>query len=385
MTPRRLSTIAAISVLAVAATACSPITGFALNSNFDRTPHTIGTPAPEGQDDDVALPPLFDGHRVVDPGWAVPPQEADGIFLAPRADEYRLVFTAVSEDGIVLWTAERPMLCSAFVVTTGADGPLAVLMDTTSGQSSVSETTISAYHLDTGIKSWGPVEVPGPHVGPGLVFAAPPPESMGESGPRMAIDPATGRTLASEFDEEGASILGENNGVVLLMEEDHLIARSTEEPEKWRLSTYEIGLPTDGSVSTTGFESDQDLLLVGDPATGAVLVNQATGVIVAHNAQDVVVDRATETSIVLSDELSAMDSAGQSLWSHQVQAGSALLSAGDGAVYLRSVDGVHILDAISGESLMLLPSSTEVPRAITEAGAGIIGSYENPLLVTARD
>lgn len=382
---RRLSTVAAISVLAVAVTACSPTMEFAPHSTLDRTPHTIGTPAPEGQDDDVKLPPLFDGQRLVDPGWAVPPQQMEGIYLAPRADDYRLVFTAVSEEGVVLWTAERPMLCSAFVVTTGTDGPLAILMDTTSGQSTVSDTTISAYHLDTGAKSWGPVEVPGPHLGPGLVFAAPPPESMGESGPRMAIDPTTGRTLASESEEEGVSILGENNGVVLLTEDAHLIARTAEESELWRLSSDEIGLPADGSVSTTGFEYVEDLVLIGDSASGAVLVNQATGAVAAHNAQDVVLDRSTGTSIVLGDELSALDSAGQKLWSHRVPAGSALLSAGSGVVYLSSVDGIHILDATSGESLMLLPSSSEVPREITEMGAGIIGSYEDPLLVTVRE
>lgn len=99
----------------------------------------------------------------------------------------------MSAEGTVLWTEERPLLCSAFVVTTSDDGPLAILMDITAGDTTMSETTVSAYDLRTGAERWGPVDVPGPHVGPGLVFAAPPPEARGSNGPRIALTrlPAT--------------------------------------------------------------------------------------------------------------------------------------------------------------------------------------------------
>lgn len=191
---RRFALTVAIGVLAVAITACAPASAPDTGSvHLDRTSRSVGTPAPDYGDAELSLPPSFADARVLDPGWRVPPQETDGIYLAPRAEEDRVVVTAVSAEGTVLWTEERPLLCSAFVVTTSDDGPLAILMDITAGDTTMSETTVSAYDLRTGAERWGPVDVPGPHVGPGLVFAAPPPEARGSNGPRIALTrlPAT--------------------------------------------------------------------------------------------------------------------------------------------------------------------------------------------------
>lgn len=61
-------------------------------------------------------------------------------------------------------------------------------------------TTATALDLTTGEQIWGPVDVPGPYQGPGLVFAAPPEGFMGQTGPRVALDPTTGQVAAAESD-----------------------------------------------------------------------------------------------------------------------------------------------------------------------------------------
>ena len=78
--------------------------------------------------------------------------------------------------------------------------------------------TASAYDLATGDPVWGPVELPGPHAGPGLVFQAPPEGFMGESGEAVALDPSTGQRL----DADGGRALGEFAGTVVRATADAL-------------------------------------------------------------------------------------------------------------------------------------------------------------------
>lgn len=380
---RLLGTVS-LGAIALVATACTAMTPTGTpHSDLDRTPHPVGTSAPDYSGSELLLPQPFDDARIFDPGWDVPPLESHGVYLAPVVDDDRVTFTAVSDGGTVLWTAERPMLCSAFVVTASKDGPLAILMDITAGEHKMSETTISAYDLRTGAKRWGPVDAPGPHLGPGLVFAAPPPESMGDSGPRMAIDPATGATLADESKETGLMILGERDGIVLLADDTSLVARTAEEPELWRRPLEDFHQSIDDLRTAPGLRTDRGLALLGDPTTGATLVSLTEGTVVAQGVHDIALDRSTDIRIVLDDELHAVDAAGYSLWSRVTAADVALLSAGDGSVYLRSAGRIDVFDTASGEATSSLPSDTLVPQKISEVGAGIIGSYERPLLVAA--
>lgn len=378
---RRFVTAIAIGVLTIAVTACAPTVPAGVATDLDRTPRPVGTPAPDHGDAALALPQLSDDARVLDPGWDAPPQEADGVYLAPRNEKDRLVFTAVSEEGSVLWTAERPMLCSAFVVAASDDGPIAILMDITAGHDTVAETTVSAYDLRTGVERWGPVHVPGPHVGPGLVFAAPPPDSMGDSGPRIAIDSATGTTLADEATEAGLTILGEHDGITLLADDTHLFARTADESELWALPLNALDLPADAQLSGADLITDEGIALLGDRDDGGVLVDLGTGTVIAHGVHGTAIDRSTGTRIVLDNALRAYDSTGNTVWSREIPTDASLLSAGYGVVYVRTNDGIHVFDTAFGEALSSLPSDTDVPKQITETGTGIIGSYEQPFLL----
>lgn len=383
---KRLRLLGAISLGAITlvATACTAMTPTGTHhSELDRTPRPVGTSAPEYAGPDLILPQPFDDARVFDPGWDVPPLESHGVYLAPVVEEDRVTFTAVSEEGTVLWTAERPMLCSAFVVAASEEGPVAILMDVTAGEFTMSDTTVSAYNLRTGTKRWGPVDVPGPHLGPGLVFAAPPPESLGDSGPRLAIDPATGTTLADESSETGLMILGESDGIVLLADDTHLVARTAEKPALWRLPLAELDESSDELRTGSGVQSDGSLTLLGDRTTGATLVDLNEGTITAHGVHGAALDHSTGIRILLLDnELRAVNAAGHTLWSRAIPADATLLSAGDAAVYLRSAGSIEIFDTTSGDTTLSLPSDAEVPKQITESGAGIIGPYGRSLLVT---
>lgn len=384
MTRKRLLGVVLFGALAVVVTACSAIVPPGRgHADLDRDPRPVGTPAPDDAGPDLLLPPSHGGARVVDPGWDALPLESGGVYLAPVVEDDRVIFTAVSEEGTVLWTAERPMLCSAFIVTASDDGPLAILMDISAGELTMSETTISAYDLNTGAKRWGPVDVPGPHVGPGLVFAAPPPESMGDGGPRRAIDPATGNTIADESEDTDSTILGESDGVVLLVDERSLVARTAEGPELWSLSSGDLGQPLDGLRTISVVQNAQDLVLLGDRAAGATLVSLTEGVIEGRGVRGGEVDLSAGIRILLGGDLQAADAAGRTLWSRSVPADATLLSAGDGSVYLSSTDRIDVFDTTSGELRSSIPSDTLVPQKISAVGAGVIDSDERPLLVAA--
>ena len=54
------------------------------------------------------------GAGAIDPGWDVAAQEADDVFLSLHEAESDLEFRAVDSDGTILWSAQRPRVCSGF-------------------------------------------------------------------------------------------------------------------------------------------------------------------------------------------------------------------------------------------------------------------------------
>ncbi|MBN8206879.1 hypothetical protein JF550_13065 [Microbacterium esteraromaticum] len=381
---RPLSIALTAGALIVAATACAAPLG---PSRLESAPRPVGTAAPELPGAPLVLPPPFEGMRVIDPGWDAPPQAEDGIYLALRAEQDRIVFSAVSDRGTVLWTAERPMLCSAFVVSGGADRPLAILMDVDATEDGFAGSSISAYDLRTGEEAWGPVAVPGPHIGPGLVFAAPPPEAMGRSGPRVAIDPATGATLADESDES-VRILGERGGIVLLGDRTRVIARTADDRELWAIPREQLGLPEGLQPASAALVIDGDTALLGaherGPDDGAVLVDLETGTVLSRTARATVVDESMGVRIVLEHGLRAIAPTGEQLWARAADEGAALVSAGHGAVHVRTDEGIRVLDTMSGRRRALLDADAVIPRQISLSGSGVVGDHDRPLLIIAR-
>src|SRR5690606_38842927 len=137
-------------------------------------------------------------------------------------------FLGVGPDGATRWSLSRNPSCTAFAATRDADGgDLVVVLDSDADPERAllaSRTTAAGYRPDDGALVWGPVEVPGTLVGPGLVFGAPAKSVMSaDTGPKTALDPSTGRVAADEEDG-GAAVLHEHQGALLTEEDGELRA-----------------------------------------------------------------------------------------------------------------------------------------------------------------
>src|SRR5699024_6822365 len=190
---RRSMAVAGVAVLATVLGACSggPEQPEASpppeQLDLEREPQAAGDPPPGVPGEALWLPYQVAQRALVEPPWpAASVQELGGVLLAPAESEGALEFRAVDAEGTTLWWAQRPPSCTGFVPTTTGEGQdLAVLADLEASSEAVS-TTVSGYDLHTGEEVWGPVDVPGPHLGSGLVFAQMP-EQFGEPTGAVAL------------------------------------------------------------------------------------------------------------------------------------------------------------------------------------------------------
>ena len=89
----------------------------ATHAELDRT---VRTEADEPAVVDVSamnVPNSFTGLTVVDPEWTTPAQYSSGVYVGAKDVGNALVFTAMSATGDILWSVERPLSCTGFVVT----------------------------------------------------------------------------------------------------------------------------------------------------------------------------------------------------------------------------------------------------------------------------
>lgn len=187
-------------------------------------------PATAGPEDEPA--PVLEGA----PRWAAPysspPQPAGDGFVGMAMPERGgdLTFLGVDADGRTRWSTTRNPSCTAFAVTGGGEGrDLVVLLDSDADPGSgllATRTTAAAYDPLDGSLVWGPTDVPGTLVGPGLLLAAVEGSVMSNStGPKVALDPGTGEVVADEEDG-GTELLHEYRGTLLAEYGNEL--RSTE-------------------------------------------------------------------------------------------------------------------------------------------------------------
>lgn len=218
--------LAAATLMALVLAACSSPA-----PELDRQPHTVNAPLPAVDTSGMRLPTQFEGQPLVDPGWTTTPQHAAGLHLGAGARDGHVEISAVDAQGTVLWAAQRPLDAAGFAVTTDADGrALAVLDDRAEPDA---PTTVTAYDLATGTRAWGPVTVPGPHVGPGLVYAAP-------GGERVALDPTTGALHDLEetpgHTDDRDTAVDPSTGTRVTLDGTSLRATSPGGDELWSLS-----------------------------------------------------------------------------------------------------------------------------------------------------
>ena len=373
-------------------TSCGlPSIGSGYPAGVDPTVKARGEPAPTVNVEADTLPEPLAGRRLVDLGWEEIPNETDGVFVGlSQVTEDALQISAIRSDGTILWDTERPLACTGFALTSSGDRPVAVLTDLSPGILSVAETTASAYDLHTGEQVWGPVEVPGTHAGPGLVFAeVTSGGAMGTSGPRVVLDPATGEVAGSEEDLVDARLVGEYHGTVLIADDRHLVAHMTNDGRhRWRLPLADLGLGGVGPVvAAPGSTPGHGLALVGTREEGYALVDLAEGTVLATAVQDAATDPSGAVHVTLAhDELIAYDGDGEPLWDEQVEPGTRIASAGGGVLYLLVDDQVTARDIDTGASIEVFETTSPgvaLPRHSDAVGATVLQTSRGLVFATA--
>ncbi|CAM3864410.1 hypothetical protein [Isoptericola cucumis] len=387
MNRRAGARLAALLAVALLLAGCGPVAPEPAAPEPDRTPSAGDTAVREADSARLQLPTPFEGARLVDPGWEVPPQHADGTFLAAAEKDGVLRFTAVDPHGDVRWRAERPVSCTGFVVTEDARGrAVAVLTDTASTDDALAGTTATAYDLATGEELWGPVDVPGPHQGPGLVFARPSTDPMGEPGPRTVLDPTTGRVAVAEGHRGGDRVIGEHDGTVLLVEGAALVARDTAGGDAlWRLGLDDHGW-TAGSIqpSTNDPQVAGRALVETSPTTGALL-DLRDGTVLDDTARDALDDPVTGTRVTLQESgIQARAPEGRPLWSVSTGRDTTLAAVEDVLLFVREGDAVRVHNAVTGEVAQGYPPDGSgrivVPTRVAGDGATVVQDGRRYLL-----
>ena len=346
-------------------------------------------------------------------------QETDGIFLSMHEDDDSLEYRAVDSAGEVLWTAQRPRACSTYLVTATADGPIAVLMDQDTLTGTSLTPTAGGYDLATGEQRWGPVETPGALLGNGLVFAGAPKDFIGASGPRTALDPATGDVVAADADDESES-QGEGEGdetssrVVALFGE-HLvrsqggtiIGEDLTGNRLWTRAATDFGMSASG-VREVPWEPIGDThALVGEAGDQTrTLIDLRSGITVDAEIADAWFDAWGHTLVTAGSELRGFDVGGAKRWSSPLPENAEVATVGAGLIVVDSESGTgseaesgsdHTEQPVtaistqdggrdeSGTPLLTTSQRLGTPHHISESGAALFGDPQTPLLVTSRN
>ncbi|GAA1865085.1 hypothetical protein [Brevibacterium marinum] len=377
-------------------------------------PNPAGTQAPsfdagEAKGDSAA-------SRAVDPGWDAPAQEADGTFLSMYENDDSLEYRAVDSTGQVVWTAHRPRACSAYLVTSTDDGPIAVLMDQGSSTGNSLTPTASGYDLATGRKRWGPVETPGALLGNGLVFAGAPKDFIGTSGPRTALDPATGEVAAVEAEDGGES--EDSSPRVVALFGEHLIRGQGndivgEDPEGhrlWTRATEDFGLSAPEAREVPWEPIGDSHALVGEADSEArTLIDLRSGTTVDSKIAGAWFDSSSNTLVTAGPDLRGYDADGTKRWSTPLPENAEVAAVGAGLIAFDSESGSdsesgHGSDhteqpeqpvtarsardgssAAGGTPLLMTVKRLGAPHHISESGAALIGDPQTPLLTTRQD
>lgn len=385
--PSRRHILALLTAGVATLTACDPEQEPAVV----RDPYRLEEPLPRATADDLWLPTPFAGSTLVVPGWHTAPQHADGVYLAAAERAGVLEFTAVDVHGTPLWAVQRPASCTGFVVTAGVDGrALAILGDVESAADALATTTVTAYDLRTGETVWGPVGVPGPHQGPGLVFAAPPEAAMGVTGPRTVLDGASGRVADAEGD--GADrVIGEYDGVALLVDDADLVARATADgQERWRISLAEHGWDVESVRAALQPPPGEGWALIDTSAATGVLIDLRDGAVRQDGVRDAAIDLLTETMLTLGEsDLRADNLYGVPVWSVTVGPEVTIAAAGGVFLYLRDAGAVRVHNVLTGEVAEAYDPGGRgrivVPEHITIDGAAVLTDGDRYLLATVGE
>jgi len=386
---RRRAVVAASAAAVLALTACTSDGGAEGRGpgeaeGLDRVPSASSEQLTAADTADLRLPTQFDQLVTVEPAWDLPVQRGGDIFLSAEETDRALVFRAVDSSGTVRWSAERPLACAGFVVTRDADGrDLAVLTDAETSDDDLSVTTASAYDLGSGEPVWGPVEVPGPHTGPGLVFEAPPEGFMGDGGEATVLDPTTGEPL-----EGDGGVIGEFDGTVLRTAGVEVIAETGSGAE-WTSPLSELDADPSTLEAHAAAEAADGLALLDTGDGVGPLLDLASGDVLARDVHDAARDPSSGTTALLDgDGLTVLDDAGEEQLSMSVRAGTTVEAVVGSLVYLRDGDTVRVHNGMTGSLAQAYAQdgtgAVAVPGLVTEKGTGTLDAGARTVLATNR-
>lgn len=354
----------------------------------------------------VVVPRPLEGKRILQPEWIIEPQELDGTFVGPREHSGELEYLAIDSDGTVLWTARRPLTCSGFVLSRTETGqPIAVLTNVAATNEAIATTTVEAYDLRSGEPVWGPVPVTGPYKGPGLVYAAPPEEFIGDVGEKVALDPSTGDVLLAETDLAETDlaetnladrrIVGEYHGTVITVGDSEIVAQrgtvaANETGHLWSIAGRDKGwdLAHLGNNTRHSWLGDDHALLATEKGAYAI-VEMSTGKVLADDVIAAGHDPETRNVIAVDrTAVRAFDPEGNQRWKHESSSEFQLMGVGNGYVFLREGPDDLVLETANGGTAPgVLPESGDtpyIPLRPSHTGAAVVQSGQVRLLVTTE-
>ncbi|WP_067607841.1 pyrroloquinoline quinone biosynthesis protein [Nocardiopsis listeri] len=395
---KRLGALAGVAVLFLSACAGPGENG------SDTVPRD--DPAPPPPEVSGPLPPPLRA----DPLWAAPfssePKATESMFIGvvQEREGGAVEFLGVDHTGRTRWSTERDPECTGFVITRDPrDGSeLVVLLDKEKdpdGGFLATRTTASAFRPDDGELVWGPANVPGTLVGPGLVFAAIQGSVMSDhTGPKVALHTGTGAVTADEHEDE--VILHEYHGVVLVHRDEALRAVDStgadlwdhtdlEIPEELDASDVRVGYgprPADDSAAAvtlvwsaaSGNEDDEGaplLYTVHDLRTGDRLLTLAPdrrprSLDLGHGRTAVLGAPAEDPDT--SSVQAVTDEGHVPLWRHDVGQDTRMRGAAGATLYLDDADTHQALDVRTGSVEQEWEGHAEPPAAALESGPALV-------------
>lgn len=147
----------------------------------------------------------------------------------PDSNEAELSIVGLDPTGTLRWRITTNPSCAGFGITRHEGRDLVIVLDSDADVAAgelATRTTATAFDTDDGSVAWGPVDVPGPLRGPGLIFGEAPGSVVAEeSGPRVMLSVADGSVVADETEDD--TVYYEHHGVGVFERDGVLQARDT--------------------------------------------------------------------------------------------------------------------------------------------------------------
>ncbi|CAM2964864.1 PQQ-like beta-propeller repeat protein [Saccharomonospora xinjiangensis] len=209
--------------------------------------------------------------------WKAPfddvPRTGGGMFVGlvfPADDEADLSITGVAADGTTRWAVRTNPSCVGYGLTRVADTTAAVVLasDADNREGKVAtRTSANAFDVRDGSRLWGPTPVPGPMVGPGLIFGTNTPSIVGgQQGERVMLAAGSGAPVTPPSGD--AVAVYEHHGTGLFSENGVLTAIDTATSEvRWSSAT--VSPPF--RIGESGGKYRVELLDAASASTGDVV------------------------------------------------------------------------------------------------------------------